>query len=463
MYIEQIYTGCLAQGAYYIESEGVSAVIDPLRESSPYINRADSRNAKIKYIFETHFHADFVSGHLDLAKKTGAMIVFGPTAQTKYESYIAKDGEVFEIGKIKIKVLHTPGHTQESTTYLLIDENGKYHAIFSGDTLFIGDVGRPDLAVKSDLTKEDLASMLYDSLQSKIMPLEDDILVYPAHGAGSACGKKMSKETVDFLGTQKRTNYALLAPDKESFVKQVLDGIMPPPPYFPINAKMNKEGYESFDSVMQKGKVALSPEMFEEIVNANSALMLDSRYQQEFNKAFIPNSVNISLDGQFAPWVGALIPDVSQPIVLIAEESRLDETMMRLARVGYENILGYLEGGIESWKKAGKETDSINSLSPIELKNKFEAGEIKTILDVRKPSEYEVSHIPGAINFPLDFINDRMHELDKEANYVLHCSGGYRSMTTASILKSRGFENVVDVDGGFSAIADTGIKLVSNN
>lgn len=463
MVLEQIYTGCLAQGAYYIESDGIAAVIDPLRESAPYITRAEKNGAKIKYIFETHFHADFVSGHIDLAKKTGATIVFGPKAETKYESYTAKDGEIFEIGKLKIKVLHTPGHTQESTTYLLIDENGKNHAIFSGDTLFIGDVGRPDLAVKSDLTKEDLAGMLYESLQNKIMPLEDDILVYPAHGAGSACGKKMSKETVDFLGTQKKTNYALLAPDKSTFIQQVIEGIMPPPPYFPVNARMNKEGYDSYDEVMKKGTNPLSPDMFEEIVNSYSALMLDSRHQQVFNKGFVPNSINISLDGQFAPWVGALIPDVNQPIVLVVEDGKLEETLMRLTRVGYENVLGYLEGGIQTWINSGKEVDIIQSITPDELKKRVESESGINVLDVRRPGEFEVSHIPNALNFPLDFINEQMNVLDKNTSYVLHCSGGYRSMTTASILRSRGFDNVIDVDGGFNAIAESGIKLVTTN
>ena len=463
MLIEQIYTGCLAQGAYYIESDGEAAVIDPLRESTPYISRAEKNGAKIKYIFETHFHADFVSGHIDLARKTGATIVFGPKAETNYESYTATDGEIFNMGKIKIKVLHTPGHTQESSTYLLIDENGKNHAIFSGDTLFIGDVGRPDLAVKSDLTKEDLAGMLYESLQNKILLLEDNILVYPAHGAGSACGKKMSKETVDFLGIQKKTNYALLAPDKATFIQQVIDGIMPAPPYFPVNARMNKEGYDSYDSVMKKGTNPLTPAQFEEIVNSFSALMLDSRHQKIFGKGFIPNSINISLDGQFAPWVGALIPDVSQPIVIISEEGKLEETLMRLTRVGYENVLGYLEGGIESWKSAGKEVDTIETLTPDNLKTMLESDTKFNILDVRRPSEFEVSHIPNSKNFPLDFINEKMSEIDKDTDYILYCSGGYRSMTTASILRSRGFENVRDVDGGFSSIVETGIKLATNN
>ncbi|MDX9790013.1 MAG: MBL fold metallo-hydrolase [Candidatus Kapabacteria bacterium] len=463
MLIEQIYTGCLAQGAYYIESEGQAAVIDPLREPSPYLDKAEKNKASIKYIFETHFHADFVSGHLDLAKKTGAEIVFGPLAETSYDSYSAEDGEVFEIGNVKIKALHTPGHTPESTTYLLIDENGKNHAIFSGDTLFIGDVGRPDLAVKSNLSKEDLAGMLYDSLHNKILPLEDEVLVYPAHGAGSACGKKMSKETFDYLGTQKKSNYALLAPDKNEFIKQVIEGIMPPPPYFPANVKMNKEGYDSFDDVMKKGRLPLSPENFEELVNSVSALMLDTRNQQVFNKAFIPNSVNISLDGQFAPWVGTLIPDINQAIVIIAEEDKIEETLTRLARVGYENVLGYLDGGIEQWKKSNREIDTIKSVSSEDLKNMLNSGDKLNILDVRRPSEFEISHLPDAVNYPLDFINDWFAELNKDTDYVLHCSGGYRSMTTASILRSRGFDKIVDVDGGFNAIAEAGIKLITNN
>lgn len=461
MKVEQIYTGCLAQGAYYIESRGEAAIIDPLREVEPYIKKAKERGAKIKYIFETHFHADFVSGHLDLAKKTGAEIVFGPGAKTKFEIKEASDGEVFSLGDISIKALHTPGHTPESTTYLLIDESGKEHAIFSGDTLFIGDVGRPDLAVKSDLTKEDLAGMLYDSLQEKILPLPDEVIVYPAHGAGSACGKAMSSETHDTLGHQRETNYALRAANKESFIRQVLDGILPPPQYFPKNALMNKEGYESFDSIMHSSNTPLSPDEFEQVVNSTGALMLDSRHQEVFHKQFVPNSINISLDGQFAPWAGTLIHDMQQPIVIVADAERVEETITRLARVGFENVLGYLAGGIDSWVKAGKEIDSIHAVSAEEFAEIHRNNKIN-ILDARRPTEYSPEHIVGATNFPLDYINDNMDTLDKETEYYLHCSGGYRSMSAASILKSRGFEKLINVYGGYNAIRQTDIQLTTN-
>lgn len=460
MKIEQIYTGCLAQGAYYIESNGEAAIIDPLRETSPYIKKSEDNNAKIKYIFETHFHADFVSGHVDLAKKSGSTIVFGPGAETNYDIHQAKDGEEFKLGEIIIKALHTPGHTPESTTYLLIDENGKEHAIFSGDTLFIGDVGRPDLAVKSNLSKEDLASMLYDSLQNKIMPLPDDVIVYPAHGAGSACGKNMSDETTDTLGHQKETNYALRATDKEVFVKEVLEGIMPPPQYFPKNAKMNKEGYDSFDDIMKRSEQGYEPEQFEEVVNATSALVLDTRHQEVFHKEFIPNSINISLDGQFAPWVGTLILDLKQPIAIVAEEDRIEEVITRLARVGYENVIGYLKGGINAWKASGKEIDTIDALSAEEFAKRFHEGNIN-VLDVRRPSEFSITHIIDAQNLPLDYINDNMHEINKETEYHIHCSGGYRSMTTCSILKSRGFNKVINIYGGFNAISETDIPMTS--
>ncbi|RYD91369.1 MAG: MBL fold metallo-hydrolase, partial [Sphingobacteriales bacterium] len=363
MIIEQLYTGCLAQGAYYIESEGEAAVIDPLRETAPYQKKAERNGAQIKYVFETHFHADFVSGHIDLAKKTGATIVYGPTAQTRFESHIAQDGEVFKLGKLTIKVLHTPGHTPESTTYLLVDENGKNHAIFTGDTLFIGDVGRPDLAIKGYLTEHDLAGMLYDSLHAKIMPLEDDVIVYPAHGAGSACGKNMSKETTDTLGNQKRFNYALRAQTKEEFIQAVLDGLTKAPAYFAENARLNKEGYEAIDDVMERGHQALSPEAFEAAVNETGALVLDVRDAPDFAKGFIPNAINIGLDGQFAPWVGALIPDLKQPIALVTAVGEEEEAVRRLARVGYDYSIGYLEGGFSSWQKAGKEVDAIDSVS----------------------------------------------------------------------------------------------------
>jgi hydroxyacylglutathione hydrolase len=456
MKVEQIYTGCLAEAAYYIESDGEAAIIDPLRETKPYIERAAKDNARIKYVFETHFHADFVSGHIDLAKKTGATIVFGPTATPGYEAYIARDGEEFQLGKVKIKALHTPGHTPESTTYLLIDENGKNHAIFTGDTLFIGDVGRPDLAIKGNQTERDLAGMLYDSLHNKIMPLEDDVMVYPGHGAGSACGKKMSKETFATLGHQKQFNYALRAQTKEEFIKEVTTGLTTPPQYFPKNAMLNKMGYESIDKVIEQGKKGLTPDLFEEIVNVYGALMLDVRTAAEFANGFIPNSVNIGLDGQFAPWVGALITDLKQPIVLITPEGREEEAVLRLARVGYDNCLGYLKGGIDAWKQAGKEIDTIKTISAEEFADILAGNPNIHVLDVRRKSEYDSEHIIGAQNFPLDYINQNMAEVDRNKTYYIHCAGGYRSMIAASILKARGFENLIDVNGGFAAIRATG-------
>lgn len=461
MVIEQIYTGCLAQGAYYIESEGEAVVIDPLREVGPYLEKAEKNGAKIRYVFETHFHADFVSGHLDLAQKTGAPIVYGPTAKPDFEAYIAKDGETFKVGKLTFKVLHTPGHTLESACYLLQDENGKDIALFSGDTLFIGDVGRPDLAQKAaDMTQEELAGLLFDSLRNKIMPLSDDIIVYPAHGAGSACGKNMSRETTDTLGNQKRTNYALRANmTREEFIKEVTDGLTPPPAYFPLNVMMNKMGYESIDAVMKRGQQALSPEAFETAANETGALVLDTRPAQTFAKGFIPNSINIGIDGSFAPWVGALIPDIKQPLLLVCEEGREEEVITRLARVGYDYTIGYLKGGFTAWQSAGKEVDQIKSIPATELK---EAAANATILDVRKPSEYASSHVEGAENIPLDYISENMAQLDKDKTYVVHCAGGYRSMVFASILKSRGFENVVDVQGGFKAISESGVVPVSD-
>ncbi|WP_340076617.1 MBL fold metallo-hydrolase [Leptobacterium sp. I13] len=454
MKIEQIYTGCLAQGAYYIESGGEAAIIDPLRETQPYIDKAKAENAHIKYVFETHFHADFVSGHVDLAKKTGATIVYGPGASTSYEIYTAKDGEEFALGNIKIKVLHTPGHTLESTTYLLIDEKGKKHAIFTGDTLFLGDVGRPDLAIKSDLTKEDLAGMLYDSLRNKIMPLADDIIVYPAHGAGSACGKNLSKETQDTLGNQKKTNYALRADmTKEEFVKEVLEGILPPPQYFAKNALMNKEGYAEFDTVLQKGNIPLDAEEFEALANHEGALVLDVRTQQDYVTAHIPNSIFIGLNGSFAPWVGALITDLKQPILLVVPEGKSEEAVTRLSRVGYDNTLGYLEGGINAWVKAGKETDTLTSIPADVFEKEYKEG--MNVLDVRKPGEYESEHLENAVSFPLDFINEHMNELNKDKKYYIHCAGGYRSVIAASILKARGFMNLVDIAGGYGALKKT--------
>ena len=457
MKIEQIYTGCLAQGAYYIESNGEVAIIDPLRETQQYVDKANKENAKIKYIFETHFHADFVSGHVDLAKKTGATIVFGPNAETDYNAHIAKDNETFKIGEITIKVLHTPGHTLESSTYLLIDEDGKNHAIFSGDTLFLGDVGRPDLAIKSDLTKEDLAAMLFDSLRNKIMTLADDVIVYPAHGAGSACGKNLSKETVGILGEQKKTNYALRADmTREEFIKEVLNGIAPPPQYFAKNAMMNKSGYDNFETILKKGDTPLSPEAFEAMANSEDALVLDVRHQDDFVKGHIPNSISIGIQGGFAPWVGALITDLKQPILLVLPEGKAQETVTRLSRVGYDNTLGYLEGGIESWKAAGKDIETIKSISVDEFSKHFNAEDIK-VLDVRKDGEYNSEHLKGdnVKHFALDYINDNMSRIDKNQTYYLHCAGGYRSVIAASILKARGFDNLIDIAGGFGAIKNS--------
>lgn len=459
MNIEQIYTGCLAQGAYYIESNGEAAIIDPLRESAPYIEKAEKDGAKIKYIFETHFHADFVSGHVDLAEKTGATIVYGPGAKTDFKMHEATDGEIFEIGDIKIKVLHTPGHTLESTTYLLLDKEGNEKAIFSGDTLFIGDVGRPDLAQKAGkITQEDLAGMLFDSLRNKIMTLPDDVVVYPAHGAGSACGKNMSKETTDLLGNQKKNNYALRADmTKEEFIAEVTDGLLPPPQYFAQNVAMNKSADTSgLDKILEKGNVGLDVETFEAMANHEGAIVLDTRHQNEFVKEHIPNSIFIGIDGSFAPWVGALIPDLQQPIVFIAEEGREEEIVTRLSRVGYDNTLGYLKGGVSAWKAAGKETDSLKSIPASEFATELKSGGL-TVLDVRKPTEFQSEHVENAQNFPLDFINDNFDELDKDQTYHVHCAGGYRSVIAASIMKSRGIHNLVDIAGGFKAISETDI------
>lgn len=458
MIIEQIYTGCLAQGAYYIESNGEAVVIDPLREVEPYIQKAAKNGAKIKYVLETHFHADFVSGHVDLSKKTGAPIVYGPTANPSFEALIATDGQEFKVGDLTIKVLHTPGHTMESTCYLLKDASGKDVGLFSGDTLFIGDVGRPDLAQKvaSDLTQEKLASYLYDSLRTKIMPLADDITVYPAHGAGSACGKNMSKETTDTLGNQKKTNYALRADmTKEEFIKEVITGLVAPPAYFPLNVMMNIEGYDSIDTVLERGQHAMSPEAFEVAANETGAVVLDTRAPQTFAQGFVPNSINIGIDGQFAPWVGAMIPDIKQEILLVCEPGREEEVVTRLARVGYDHTIGYLEGGFEAWKKSGKEVDQIESIDAAELSKRMQAGNIE-IVDVRKSSEYLSEHIVDAENAPLDFINDSMAQLDKNKTYYVHCAGGYRSMIFNSILRARGYDNMIDVKGGFKAIKESG-------
>ncbi|MEQ1800003.1 MAG: MBL fold metallo-hydrolase [Lacibacter sp.] len=458
MKIEQIYTGCLAQGAYYIESEGEAVVIDPLREVKPYMQKAMNSNAKIKYVFETHFHADFVSGHLDLAKQTGATIVYGPTAKPNFDAHVAADGEEIKVGKITFKILHTPGHTMESTCYLLKDENGKDVALFSGDTLFIGDVGRPDLAQKviAELTQDKLAAHLYDSLHNKILPLADDIIVYPAHGAGSACGKNMSKETSDTLGHQKATNYALQPMSKEAFMKEVLTGLTPPPQYFPLNVLMNIQGYDSIDDVLKRGTQALSPEAFETAANETGALILDTRDAEVFSKGFIPNSINIGIDGNFAPWVGAMIPDVKQEILLVTDEGREEEVVTRLARVGYDYSIGYIKGGFNAWQNAGKEIDSIQRVSVDELADVLAKDPAANILDVRKKSEYNSEHLVDAESACLDYINESMLKVDKNKTYYVHCAGGYRSMVFASILKARGYDNLIDVRGGFKALKQTG-------
>ena len=460
MKIEQIYTGCLAQGAYYIESEGEVAIIDPLREVKNYIAKAEDSNAKVKYIFETHFHADFVSGHVTLSKETGAPIVYGPTANPSFDAIIAKDGQVFKLGKVTITALHTPGHTMESTTYLLKDENGKDHAIFSGDTLFLGDVGRPDLAQKAaDMTMEDLAGLSFDSLRTKIMPLANDVTVYPGHGAGSACGKNMMKETVDTLGNQKKMNYALRADmTKAEFVKELTDGLLPPPKYFPLNVKMNKEGYEDIDTVIEKGSRALSPEAFEAAANETEALVLDVRHQSEFIKNHIPRSIFIGLKGGFAPWVGALIADVKQPLLLVVDKGNEEEAITRLSRVGFDNTLGFLEGGIEAWTAAGKETDNLISISANEFKNRLEKETIP-VFDVRKEGEFIAGHVEKANFTPLDNLNAHLTEFPEKEPFYVYCGGGYRSVIAASILKSRGIHNLVDVAGGMGAIKQAGIPV----
>ena len=456
MTIEQIYTGCLAQGAYYIESNGEVAIIDPLREVEDYIRKADENDAKIKYIFETHFHADFVSGHVTLAEKTGATIVYGPTAETSYKAHVATDNEVFKVGDITITVLHTPGHTMESTSYLLKDENGKNHAIFSGDTLFLGDVGRPDLAQKGTLTQEDLAGMLFDSLRTKIMPLADDVIVYPAHGAGSACGKNLSKETVGTIGDQKKTNYALRADmTKQEFVKEVTEGLLPPPAYFPLNVKMNKEGYQSIDDVIKNSARALSITDFEKIANDTDAIILDVRHQFDFVKGFIPQSIFIGLSGTFAPWVGALIKDVTQPILLITPIGEEETAIKRLSRVGFDNVLGFLDGGFDTWQKSGKEIDTLRSVTANDLEEAIKNNGI--VFDARKPGEYANEHIVDVPNTPLDFLNNHIEEFPTDKDFYIHCAGGYRSVIAASILKARGYHNVIDVAGGYGAIKDTNI------
>ncbi|MDA0740509.1 MAG: rhodanese-like domain-containing protein [Bacteroidetes bacterium] len=457
MTVEQIYTGCLAQGAYYIASNGEAVIIDPLREVGPYLDRAEKDGVTIKYILETHFHADFVSGHLDLAAKTGAKIVYGPTANTQFDCHIAEDGEVLKVGDVTIHVLHTPGHTMESTTYLLKDESGKDYAIFSGDTLFLGDVGRPDLSQKAaSMTQEDLAGILFDSLRNKIMVLADDVIVYPGHGAGSSCGKNMSKETVGTIGEQKATNYALRANmKKEEFVAEVTDGLLPPPAYFPENVRMNKTGYESLDRVMERGLRPLSVDAFEAAATETEALILDTRHQDTFIHGFIPQSIFIGIKGSFAMWVGALIPDIKQEILIVADPGMEEEVVTRLSRVGYDNCIGFLDGGFDAWKSSGKEIDTLPQVTAEELKGIANA----TVVDVRKSGEYLSEHLIDAINIELDYINDQMSSVPQEGTFYVHCAGGYRSVIASSILKARGYHNMVDVAGGFNAIKEAGLNV----
>lgn len=463
MHIEQIYTGCLAHGAYYIENKGEAAVIDPLREVEPYLKRAEKNGARIKYVLETHFHADFVSGHIDLARKTGATIVYGPTAKPGFEAYIATDNEILKLGDYTIQVLHTPGHTMESTCFLLTNAAGKDIAIFTGDTLFIGDVGRPDLAQKlvAELTQEKLAGHLYDSLHSRIMPLSDDIIVYPAHGAGSACGKNMRTETTDTLGHQKATNYALQPMRKEDFIRKVTDGLMPPPAYFPENVMMNIKGYESIDNVLNRGMQALSPDAFEAAANETGALILDTRDAQIFAAGYIPNSINIGIDGNFAPWAGAMIPDIRQEILLVTEEGREEEVVTRLARVGYDHTIGYLKGGFAAWKNAGKEISTVDSVTATELAALIKRDSSIHLLDVRRQSEFHIAHVIGASHIALDYINEQLSEVDKKRHYYVYCAGGYRSMIFISILKARGYHNLTDISGGVKALEESGKFSVS--
>ena len=452
MKVEQMYTGCLAEAAYYIESNGEVAIVDPLREPQPYIDKANAEGAKIKYILETHFHADFVSGHLELAAKTGATIVFGPTAQPGYAAHVAKDDEILSFGGIKIKVLHTPGHTMESSCFLVIDEKDKEYGVITGDTLFIGDVGRPDLAIKGNITQDVLAGYLYDSLQNKILNLPDETIVFPGHGAGSACGKNMSTETTDTLGNQKKFNYALQTKSREEFIEKVLTGLVTPPQYFPKNAVLNKMGYGSLDEVYKKGMFPLSSLAFKTAAEETNALILDIRSPQEFHKKFIKNTINIGIDGSFASWVGTLIIDLNTPILLVGDEKRIEEAITRLSRVGYDNTLGFLEGGLETWEKAGYETDSIASISVDDFVETFQKNPETLVLDARKKSEYDSEHVIGVENFPLDFINSNLSELSAENTYYIHCQSGYRSMIMCSMLKSKGFDRVIDIAGGFKAL-----------
>ena len=457
MEIKQIYTGCLAQGSYYIKCNGEAAIVDPLREVQQYIDMAEKDGVKIKYIFETHFHADFVSGHVTLAEKTGAEIIYGPTAKTDFDSIIANAGQKFKVGKLEIEVLHTPGHTMESSCFLLYDKRGNQHSLFSGDTVFLGDVGRPDLAQKAvDMTQEDLAGMLYDSIREKIMPLNDDVIIYPGHGAGSACGKNMSSETIGTIGHEKANNYALRADmTREEFITEVLDGLLPPLEYFGFNIQMNKQGYTSIEEVIKNGTNLLEPDQFEIAANDTEAVILDVRHQSEFVKGFIPRSIFVGLAGGFAPWVGALLVDVKQPLLLVVEDGLEEEAVIRLSRVGFDNVIGILKGGFKSWTDSGKEIDKINTIEA----NKLEVLGSPDVFDVRKTTEFDAGHVESAKSAPLDNLNNYLNEFPNNGDFYIHCAGGYRSVIANSILKKHGIHNGIDVLGGYKSIAKTNISI----
>ena len=450
MNVEQIYTGCLAEATYFIQSKNECAIVDPLRETSAYLEKIATTNTQLKYIFITHFHADFVSGHVDLGKETGAQIIFGPNAEAEFEFYQAHDDEEFEIGDIKIKALHTPGHTLESTCYLLFNEHNNPYCIFTGDTLFIGDVGRPDLAVKSDLSQADLAQLLYQSLNDKIKPLKDEVIIYPAHGAGSACGKNMSKETYDTLGNQRKLNYALNDQlSAEDFINEVTCGLNQPPSYFPVNVAMNKGINKAFDQIIKNGTTPLAPNDFNKI--AQSAIVIDCRKPHEFAENHVPNSIFIGLDGGFAPWAGAVIENLNQKVLIIVEAGRESEAVTRLARVGIDNTMGFLDGGIEAWKNAGLKTEKIRSISAQQFEAEINDG--SNIIDVRNNGEYANGHLVKSTFRPLDNIHQNIEEYNIGTEYYIHCQGGYRSMIACSLLKAQGIKEVIDIKGGFVSIA----------
>lgn len=454
MFIQQLYTGCLSEAAYYIESEGEAAIIDPLRDIEAYLQLAKERNTVIRYVFETHFHADFVSGHIDLGKATGAPIVYGPDTQTKFPIHLAKDGETFQLGKVSIKVLHTPGHTLESTCYLLHDESGNPHALFTGDTLFVGDVGRPDLS-SGNLTKEELASMMYDSLQNKIIPLPDNVIVYPAHGAGSSCGKNLGPENFSTIGEQKKLNYALQPQSREDFIRSVITGLDEAPQYFPINARINQEGYDPLEKVLEKGLTPLSLQSFKDLIEQSEVILLDTRPATEFTQGFVPGAISIGLEGRFAEWAGSLLP-FDKPIVLVTTPGMEKETIVRMARVGFSNIRGHLQGGFEAWKAAGEVIDLIIDVEADELAMDLPFDDSIVVLDVRRETEFADGHVRGAVNVPLNDLTDpgNMANIEDDHNVYIHCAGGYRSVIAASLIKRQGIHNIRNILGGWGKIKE---------